>query len=526
MGGAQGVVFVVVALWTLAPLAQLVVHVARHGGVLTGAYGADAYDQLAYLAWIRDEGSHLLASNLYSIAPTPHDYLQPMFFLSGLLWRLGASVQLAYLIWTPVGLLVLFVGCAVYARRLLPAGWGAPAAAVLLAVFYETPVVAVAHWTSVLSPFHQFQLLLASDDANPALQLWGFAHTAITIGLMPVFLLAVERLLTARAQGALAWSTVAAVAGALVSWLRPWQGLILLVIVALLFVARPPRRRFLVLVLPVCATVLPLVYGVVLARADPSWASFQHKTLTTGTAPWWALLASFGPLGALAALGFRVPRDDGQAMLLLWPLACAAVYFLVPEFPPHALSGITVPLAVLAVQGFTRLRLPRTLALPAAVAALAAVTVPTAVYHAQTFRDTFTTPSDAPALELQVISADQAAALRLIAHSPRAGGVLAPQYLAMAVPGLTGRATFAGHLMWQPSANNELAGQFYAPTLADPTGALRRAILVRSGAVFVIADCAAPRSLSRAITPLARPVRRFGCVTVFERRRAGGSAAA
>lgn len=116
----QWEVFAVLAVWTLAPLVQAAAHVLRHGGVLTGAYGWDAFDQLAYLAWIRDSGSHLLASNLWQIAPTPHDYFHPMFFISGVLWRLGASVQFAYLVWVPVGLLVMFVGFAAYVRHLLP----------------------------------------------------------------------------------------------------------------------------------------------------------------------------------------------------------------------------------------------------------------------------------------------------------------------------------------------------------------------------------------------------------------------
>jgi hypothetical protein len=98
-------------------LVALIIYVGRHGGVLTGANGVDAFDQMAYLAWIRDEGGHLLSSNLWVLGHTPHDYIHPMYVVSGLLWRLGFGVQLAYLIWKPVALLVMFFGFAAYVRH-------------------------------------------------------------------------------------------------------------------------------------------------------------------------------------------------------------------------------------------------------------------------------------------------------------------------------------------------------------------------------------------------------------------------
>jgi hypothetical protein len=81
----QALALIVLALWAVLPLAVLVVRVAEHGGVLTGTYGTDAFDQMQYLAWIRDAGMHGLASNLWQISTTPHDYLQPMYFFSGVL---------------------------------------------------------------------------------------------------------------------------------------------------------------------------------------------------------------------------------------------------------------------------------------------------------------------------------------------------------------------------------------------------------------------------------------------------------
>lgn len=541
----HALVVALIAVWAFAPLVAVLVHVARHGGLFLGTNGTDYFDQFQYLAWIRDEGAHGLASNLWVTGATPHDYLHPMYFLSGLLWRAGMSLQLAYVIWKPVAVLVLFAGCAAYARRHLPGRRWPQAAAVLLAVFYETPVSALANWTGHLSPLHRYQLLLATDDGYSALQLWGFEHTALAIGLMPVFLLAVERMLAAgrgvpeRPIGAAdpprRAAVVAGLSGMLVSWLHPWQGVMLLAVLGGLFLLRPPRRRFLVpaMLAVGAATLAPLVYGLVLSHADASWRSFDAQTLGSGTAPWWALAASFGPLAAFAALAARRPRDDGEWMLLLWLVACAGVYFLVPQFPPHALAGLVVPLSVLAVRGWQRLgeRLRARGAGPGlsgrwapagagalAALAVAAVTVPAAVYHAQGVRDDLS-PSLAGKLALAQLrlTEDQARAVSYLDRARRPGPVLATWYTSLPIPGFTGRSVFVGHLQWEPRANLALDQAFFAPGGGASAAVLRRAILVRSRAVFVLADCGAPATLARDIAPLAQPVARFGCVTVYER---------
>jgi hypothetical protein len=530
---SDAAILAALTIWAFAPLLVAILYVGRHGGVLTGANGTDFIDQFQYLSWIHDEGSHLLASNLWVTGGTPHDYLHPMYLISGLLWRLGASVQLAYLVWKPVALLVLFAGFCLYVRRLLPGRRGLQAAALVLALFYESPVLALASWTGQLSAAHRFQLTLATDDANSALNLWGFEHTAIAIGLMPVFLIAVEKLLAGEGAGGggegaghrrtRTWVAVASGSGLLVSWLHPWQGAVLLAVVGAMFVIRPPRRRYLALAVPALATVLPLVYGLLLSRTDASWRAFQAQSTTTGTAPWWALLASFGPIVAFALLGYRRPRSDRDWMLLLWLGACAAVYFLVPEFPPHALAGVTLPLAVLAVGGWERLRaatgLPPRVAALGAAAAVAAVTVPVVVYDAQgVHRDFSGTVAGALSEQLVRVTDDQAAALAYLARSPRPGGVLSSWLLSFSVPEFTGRQTFAGHLQWQPKANLALDGTFFDPGLKDPHGVLRRAILARSRASFVLANCGSPVTLAADLAPVARAVRRFGCVTVYETR--------
>ncbi len=517
------VILGLVVVWTFAPLVALLVYIGQHGGVWTGANGWDPLDQFQYLAWVRDEGRHLLGSNLWVIGHTPHDYLQPMFAISGLLWRLGVSVQLAYLVWKPTAVLVLFLGCAAYVRHLLVESHWQRAAALLLTLFYASPVFALANWTGHLSEGHRLALRLVTNDADSALNLWSFEHTAIAIGLMPVFLIATERLLSSPAtrRARRHWTALASLAGLLVSWLHPWQGLTLLGIIGGLFVFRPPRRRYLAVATPVVATLLPLIYGLLLSRADPSWRLFQQQSLVFGTAPWWALLAAVGPLVAFAVLGVRRSAEDREWMLVLWVFVGAGVYFLVPEYPPHALNGLSLPLAVLAVRGWQRARLrehlPRRLAALVAVAAVLAVTVPAAVYDAQLVRRDFSNDLAGDLnRQLLVLNPSQAAAVAYIDRSPRRGGVLAPWLLSMSVPAFTGREVYAGHANWQPPSHLAITDSFFNPALKDPGGALRQSLLKQAKATFIIADCGSPPTLATEIAPVARLVKRFGCVNVYE----------
>jgi hypothetical protein len=95
--------------------------------------------------------------------------------------------------------------------------------------------------------------------------------------------------------------------------------------------------------------------------------------------------------------------------------------------------------------------------------------------------------------------------------------VLAPWYLFMSVPGFTGRPAFAGHPQWQPHGHVAIDSAFFAPGGGAASGATRRAILRATQATFVLVDCGASTRLAADIAPIARPIGRFGCVTVYER---------
>ena len=59
-------------------------------------------------------------------------------------------------------------------------------------------------------------------------------------------------------------------------------------------------------------------------------------------------------------------------VVLLWIGACVVTYFVNDSFAPHALQGLSLPFAVLAVRAWRRLRLPAVLG----VAGVALITIP------------------------------------------------------------------------------------------------------------------------------------------------------
>ena len=81
--------FVLLALWVLAP--DVYWTVAR-GRFWTGTDGIYVEDQLQYLAWVQSAAQHVLVSNMFVLRPTPADYLQPMVAVSGGLVALGCAL--------------------------------------------------------------------------------------------------------------------------------------------------------------------------------------------------------------------------------------------------------------------------------------------------------------------------------------------------------------------------------------------------------------------------------------------------
>ena len=498
------------AFWSLIPLMVLFVgvdgglSVSSDRGLFTGSDGLQTDDHLQYLAWVRDAGEHGLYSNRFDVVLDPRLFLHPMLALSGLLWKLGVSVQLAYLAWKPVAVVLLFAGFAAYIHRMIGPDRGARAAALALALFFLTPAAALVDWLDLGDIGFQFSTLVIGLEAFAGGYPWGGYTGTVAIAMVPIFLLAAERMLdpSRRAgRSARAYALAAGVAGMFASWLHPWQGLTLLGIVAGLVAWGRFDRRYLALAVPVAMTAAPLVYLFVLSHTDSAFATVAQPNDSSHFGLW--LLLALAP-AALALTGVRRPGADlGERMLLLWPVAALAVYFsLQQSWFYHAFGGLSLPLAVLAVRGWRSVGLPRAVA----VAAVVAATLFGMIFAVSKFRET----SDD-----HFLPESEARALDYLEDAPRDGPVLAVQRLGIAVPAFTGRQTWVGHYYWTPGYDDRRvrADDLFGGRL-DPAGA--RALVLESRAAFVLARCEGSADLRPLLGDLVRDVRRFGCATVYE----------
>jgi hypothetical protein len=528
------------AAWALFPLVLLLVHAgelhARFTGAdgLIGADGVLGADQLQYLAWVRDASAHGgLTSDLFSFSQSGHVYLQPMFAVSGALYRLGLSLPLAYLLWKLVGIVALGLAAVAWARRFFGEQLGARAATVVISLFLCTPLAALYSWTQWGSGSFRFSLYLLGDELLAADKLWGYVASGIGLALVPVALLAAERALdpdrgspsplrtrrgpitagratrpgppARRRAVALRPLAVAALSALVASWLHPWQGITLgLIFVGLALLRR--LRGWAALAVPAIGAALPLLYYDLLSHHDAAWKlASQHEVIAR--LPAIVLLAGFGPLVLIALCGIRRPGGEfAEQALLLWPVACVVTYFANDAFAPHALQGLSLPLAVLAVRGWERLRVP----VAFGIAALALITIPGLAFNARKFVRT----ADSSKLVQYYLPLSDAQALDWVsAHGPP-GGVLAPTPFAAVIPGQTGRAVWVGHGYWsqdypvQAREVNRLFGGHLSAAAA-------RSFVASTGAALLVSDCRHHADLTRKLAGDVRAVHQFGCARVY-----------
>ncbi|MCA1683170.1 MAG: hypothetical protein LC685_04175 [Actinobacteria bacterium] len=507
---AEAVPIALFLLWSLLPALILTLWIGGRpssvsaGSVFTGADQLDVPDQLQYIAWIRDAAEHVLSSNRFDLAPDPHLYLHPMFVLSGLAWKAGASLQVAYLAWRPVAVVVIVLGFAAYVRRLVPPDRWMRAGALGLALFFATPAWAISGWGHLGSARTHFGLQVMGLEMFPG----AYSSIGIVFGLMPLFLLGVEQLLdpARRRDGrsTASYAIATALAGALVSWLHPWQGLTLLAIVLGTVCWMRLWRQAVSLVVPVAATAAPFAYYFALSHTHSAWQASSQPNGYPHLGPWF-LLAILPPL-LLAAPGFRGRDIDLQArMARLWPIAALLVYFALDRsWFYHAVAGIGLPLAVLAIPGLRRVG-----ASPAVTGlAIAAFTVPGAALYVKQLNDDAAT---------HFLPAGEDRALRTLARSRVRGGVLARPPLGTAVPAFSGRSTWVGHPLWTPdfAGRRAQADALFGGRLAARPA---RGLVLGTHARFVLADCRSRANLGALLGPLVASTRRFGCAVLYELR--------
>jgi hypothetical protein len=180
--------------------------------------------------------------------------------------------------------------------------------------------------------------------------------------------------------------------------------------------------------------------------------------------------------------------------------------------PLHAFQGISIPLAVLAVEGvqlvrWRRLRHRRLVA----VLAVLAVTVPSLAVELNTAR-TLAAPTVDNA---NFITKDERSAIDYLARNPQPGGVLTRSYLGAIIPGATGRHTYVGDCLWsEPQCYWRVGAtqELFDGTLGT---AFSRKLVLGSGARFLLADCKAKADLKKILGPVVLSVRRFGCAAVY-----------
>lgn len=471
---------------------------AVHHLVWTGSETVYPEDGFQSMMWIRGISEHGASPDLWVLGRTSADLFQPLLAISGALTALGVAPYVALLIWKPVAVLGAFAATRAFVRRAIDGLW-ARRAALTLALFFG--------WGTIIG------------DSWIPWWTWGYPFALIGLACALGALLSYAR---DRAAGRI--GVLPALLGAGASWLHPWQGEILILILVgceLGSLRRGgPARELWRLALTVLASAMPLAYFAALVHFDPVWQHERESALFTY--PISHIVSCFWPLALPALLAYRCPPRDFIALSIrVWPFAAAAVFGFSEwkgSGSTHALLGITIPLAVLAVEGvrslsWQRLRAPmRAPALGAtlSVALIALFTVPADVTMLAAAKASVRPkPGNA-----NFIKPDENRALSFLARDPAGGGVLTRFYLGMVVPARTGRNSYVGDCFWsEPHCRrrSRLSEALLMGALAPPAA---RAFVRSTHARFVLGDCSS-HALAGLLAPLIVQVRRFGCATVY-----------
>ncbi|MFZ1993733.1 MAG: hypothetical protein WAU75_06455, partial [Solirubrobacteraceae bacterium] len=265
-------------------------------------------------------------------------------------------------------------------------------------------------------------------------------------------------------------------------------------------------RGWAALAVPAIGAGLPLLYYYLLSHNDSAWKlAGQYEIISR--LPAIVLLAGFGPLVLIAACGVRRPGGELiEQALLVWVGACVVTYFANDSFAPHALQGLSLPFAILAVRGWRRLHLPAVLG----VAAVALITIPGLAFNARKFARTATSSK---LVEYYLPQADAQALDWVTQHGP-AGGILAPTPFAAVVPAQTGRPVWVGHGYWSqnyPEQAREV-DRLFGGRMSKTAS---RAFAVSTGATVLVSDCRHAADLTRKLGSAVGAVHQFGCARVY-----------
>jgi len=512
---------VVLALLSLWDVVSDLAIARAHGLVWTRTDGFFAVDQLQYLAWIQSSAHHWLIADMFVLRPTTADYLQPAILLSGLLVRAGVASWLALMLWKPVAVIAVTLAAVALTRRCFERTFDRRAALVL-ALFYAS-----------LSDVNGS--LGVIGDMMSVWQSWGYPFGLLAAALITAGLIVYA---DARERGSL--TLVPGLLGALAGLLHPWQGelmFLIVVIAELCGPARPPAtlrarragdrawaRPPALAAVTLALVALPLLYYFGLGHLDAVWRVGQQRARHTFSAT--ATLLAAAPLLACALLGYRGrPRDTLELLLRAWVPAAVVIWVFsqsaLGATPLHAVGGLPLPMAVLAVRGVHRARLDRLRHGRAlAVLGIALLTVPATAYcmgYAHTFlrpsptSGNFVTPSESRALR------------HLTVVGPR-GGVLAAFRLGQVVPGVTGHRTYIGDCLWSEPRCDVRKRTMETLLQGEMAPAAARRFVRGTGAEWLLGGCGARRAaVDRELRGLVSNELPEGCATVWQLKQGRSS---
>ena len=522
-------------MWVLGVLAALSLWVVGSDLIAASVHHlvwthTDSYfsgDQLQYLAWIRSSAAHGLVSDLFVLRATPADYLQPAILLSGLLVHAGVAPWLALMLWKPVGVIAIFLAARALAHHCLTRTFDRRVALVL-ALLYACATVSAGK-------------AAVFGDMISVWQSWGYPFGLIGVALIVYALLAYAR---ARDTGRTALTP--GLLGLLAGTIHPWQGELMFGVLVLAELTRFPETRarlrathaaggrgwagvlgrdpgLRLAAITLALVGLALAYYFALGHLDPVWRLGQARARHTYSSS--AALIAAGPLLVFALLGYRGrPADFLELMLRMWiPVAVLIWVFSLTALgatPQHAVNGLPLVMAVLAVLGARRTglhRLPRARGL--AVLATGLGVVPGTVWTIVNAHR-YITPVRGTA---NFVTGAENRALADLRADPAPGGVLTSYYLGAAVPGLTGRQTYLGDCLWSQPDCAGRARMVNALLAGSLTGAAARRFAAGTGARFILGDCfQAPAPVTRSLGGLVASVQRVGCATVWRLRAPAG----
>jgi hypothetical protein len=492
-------VFAALSVWVLAIDLWRVIF---DGATWTGTDGVYIVDQMQYLAWIKDASHHLLVSNLFVLRSTPADYFQPAVVVSGALTALGVPATISLLLWKPVAVVAFFLAVRAYARRSLGGLW--PRRVVLiLALFFGSYTYFYGQW-SVLG------------DLFPNFLTWGYVFGVLALAAMVWALVVYDE---ARVNGRRWW--LPGLLGALATLLHPWNGelLIFLVLAAeavMLAMRRYGREHLRLTAATLIGTGVPLLYYVILTKADVNWKLAQIAS--KHSFPFAGILIAVLPLLVPALAAYRTrPATFLAAATRTWPAVAFGIFLLsgtsLGATPLHAFQGITIPLAVLAVEGIQLLgwrRLRHQMLIGAVAVGL--FTIPTTVDELKIAHGLAApTPENA-----NFIRPDENTALNYLASTNQPGSVMTRSYLGAVGPGRTGRHTYIGDCLWSEPGCLNLTWNAQALFSGTLSQAVARRFVLSSGVRFVLADCETTADMRTLLGPVIRSTHSFGCAAVYE----------